>query len=733
MSRYVFSAIVLVTIFETGAGGAENVRLESPCLLVEIDRGTGQWSLVDRASAARWPSEGSAKPGTAKGLVGDFTAGDVTPGSARLVTKDASVVFRLVDDGRSLELCYDGKQLGDIHALGDALRITDREQGALVIPCREGLWIPASGGVAFEQSFGTSEYEGCHMNMVGLVKGGSVLAVTWDDAYVWADVKSELPKDRPYRQQITTSLSLRGPARAFRLTPLGPGDVNTLAAGYRRIAEQKHLAVTLRDRIRRQPHAELLVGAANVKLWTCLERTRNEESTKDESVKVHWTFDEAASVAEHLRKDVGISRCLFTIGGWTEGGYDCRHPDNLPANPECGGNEALAGAVRRIQALGYVASLHDNYQDMYRDAKSWNPAFVEKRPDGSLISGGRWLGGRAYMVCAPKQLELASRPQNLPEIQRLFAPWSYFIDTTYAVGPRECADPDHRIGRNDDIAWKIRLSDKAREVFGLFGSECGREWALPHSDFFEGLTGVEGHDFHNLKPQSLGATAIPFWEMVYHDCQICYGKYGYPAGEAAEYVARHVLAARPLNYHSIPDHRYWLEKPGKAIRRAAGEACFTRTDRGWAAGLHPVDAFLKTTHEVLGPLHEATALDRLDRLEILTSDGTLRRARYGQGNAATVVVVNFGKGDAAAVLPLGGKILLPACGFAVEGKQFAAFYAKRWGGQEYPAGALFTLRATDGKTLLESAGVRVFHGFGDVEIPWRGKTHSVQREQVIAP
>ncbi len=249
-----------------------------------------------------------------------------------------------------------------------------------------------------------------------------------------------------------------------------------------------------------------------------------------------------------------LDRCFFMIGGWTEGGYDCRHPDNLPANPECGGNEALADAVRRLQALNYVACLHDNVQDMYRDAKSWDPSFIEKHRDGSLIAGGRWLGGRAYMVCAPKQLELAQRPQNLPAIAELFAPWSYFIDTTYAVGPRECFDPNHPIGRNDDIAWKIRLSDYARNVFGLFGSECGREWALPHSDFFEGLVGVSGKYYHNLKPEELGATVIPFFEMVYHNCQVCYGKYGYRAEEAGEYIAHHrpVRQAAALPFISRP-------------------------------------------------------------------------------------------------------------------------------------------------------------------------------------
>ncbi len=126
----------------------------------------------------------------------------------------------------------------------------------------------------------------------------------------------------------------------------------------------------------------------------------NEESTEEESVTVHWTFDEAAQIAEHLRHDLDVDRCLFMLGGWTEGGYDCRHPDNLPANPECGGNEQLSAAMERIQRLGYVGCLHDNYQDLYRDAASWDPALIEKRADGTLVEGGRWLGGRAYMVCA---------------------------------------------------------------------------------------------------------------------------------------------------------------------------------------------------------------------------------------------------------------------------------------------------------------------------------------------
>jgi len=846
---------------------AETLRLESRAMTVHIDAKTGRWALHDRRTGARWPTDGLASAGAARALQGGFAEADATrPNSLRLTKKNgAAVVFSLVDRGRGLEVRYEGKDLGEVRVLGDALRITDTEGGYLVVPCREGLLIPADSGKSFRRTFGTSEYEGCHINALGFLKAGSVLAVTWDDAYTFPELSSARPRGKPAKQELTAEFRLRRSARSLRLWPMGKGDWNTLAAGYRRIAEQKKLASTLHEKIARNADAAGMIGAANVKLWTCLARRMNEASTKEKSVTVRWTFAEAAAIAAHLRNDLGIERCLFMMGGWTEGGYDCRHPDNLPANPECGGNEALSAAVRKIEKLGYVACLHDNVQDMYRDAKSFDLGFIEKRPDGSPITGGRWLGGRAYMVCAPKQLELAKRPQNLPAIHRLFNPKSYFIDTTFAVGPRECHDPNHPLGRNDDIAWKIKLSDYARETFGLFGSECGREWALPHSDFFEGLVAVSGRYYHQLKPDQLGAIPIPFWEMVYHDCQIAWGKYGYAAEKAAEYVAHHVFCARPLHYHSMGDHLYWkqpkarpglvparphvtgilpagkqafriryawdvdgdigedwrvfvhfgtpteiqfqddhapdpptstwrkdtgleigprtvrvppalrgktvnvyvgLFRPDDVGKRALLPGCdsqrrvlvaklrltpgfllepagpkavvperldYTCAKGGWAEGLHPTDAFLKNTHEVLGPLHATTAHMRLTKLEFLWPGRSLRRATYGTGADAVRTIVNFGDDDAEVTTDLGGRVVLGSMGFVVEGPRFAAFCAEQWGGTVYGEPTLFTLRSLDGKPLTDSGRVRVFHGFGPATIRWRGRSNSVAREKVLTP
>jgi hypothetical protein len=731
--------ILLVGMFillASVASRADVVRLQSDSLSLEVDDGTAAWTLLDKQSGVQWPSSGTAGPGNAPWLQGRFSRSANERGDTVRLTSDqgGAVVFALVDGGRALELRYEKPGKDTVRILNDALAIGGTEGGYVIVPSREGLLVPVQGDKAFKRTFGTSDYEGCHMNMLGLVKRNSALIVTWDDAYVFPELERKVSGGNPNR--LGTTFELRSSANVVRLMPLGKGDWNTIARAYRGYAEQRGYAVTLREKIRRDPHVERMVGSPDAKLWSCLTRRMNEDSTAEESVRIHWTFDEAAQVAEHLKNDVKIDRCFFMVGGWTEGGYDVRHPDDLPANPECGGNAALAEMVKRIQKLGYVGCLHDNVQDMYRDAKSWNPSFIEKNRDGSLIKGGRWNGGRAYMVCAPKQLELAQRPQNLGAIHALFGPWSYFIDTTYAVGPRECFDPNHPIGRNEDIAWKIRLSDYARNVFGIFGSECGREWALPHSDFFEGLVSVSGNYYHQLKPEELGVSVIPFFEMVYHDCQICYGKYGYRAEDAAENVAHHVLCARPLYYHSFPDHLYWQNKPSERRGRNTGtsdRASYTRSDSGWAEGMHPTDVFIKNTHEVLGPLHELTAYSRLTAFEYLTEDHNLRRATYGEGRQAVKVTVNFGPIPAEISSEVGGRTILPPWGFLVESPRLVAFHARSWNGQDYGNGALFTLRPTDNKDLKDSARIRVFHAFGPATLTWNGQSYEIGREEVVKP
>jgi len=448
----------------------------------------------------------------------------------------------------------------------DALWVTDAETGGVAVPVREGLFIPAETGPDFRRRFDTYAYSGCHMAMVGVVKAGAAALVTWDDPYVAVDVARQPGKGALQgRRVLGCEFDFRKTARRLRVRLLGKGDAVAIAKAYRAEAKRDGWFVPWESKLAGHPDRAKYFGAVNYKLWSMLTRRMNEASTEEESVRVNWTFDQAAQVAEHLKRDLRLDRVLFIMGGWIRRGYDNQHPDVLPAAPECGGSEAFAAACKRIRSLGYLLSLHDNYQDMYRDSPSWDEAYLMRRPDGSLAKGGRWAGGRAYLTCSKMALDLARRPRNLPAVRALTGADSYFIDTTFAAGLQECFAEAHPIDRSGDMHWKQALSDYARGVFGSFGSECGREWGIPHADFFEGLAGVSGGYYHDkglLK--KLGAVPVPLFEIVYRPCIQVYGKYGYDIYQSAEYVLHHVRIGRPIHHHGIPSGLYWKGWSGKA-------------------------------------------------------------------------------------------------------------------------------------------------------------------------
>lgn len=746
--------VMILAILTVGSiARAETLKLQSDDLKVEVDPSTGDWSLVDTRSGVRWPSEGNASVGDRPQFKDGFIKAQKDRQTLRLMSSTgAAVIFELVDSGMSLQLTHDSVADGTTRLLDDLLKITDDQQGYVIAPCREGLLIPVGAEQPFKRMFGTSDYEGAHMNMFGFLKAGSGLIVTWDNAYVFPEVERKVSGNA---RELITTFELRRNARSLRITPIGKGDWNTIASEYRKIGEKKGYAVTLKKKIARNPELEKLIGAPNLKLWHCFIQRMNEESTEMKYRRIRWTFAETARIAEHMHKDLQIDRCLYVIGGWINGGYDNGHPDILPANEPCGGNAGLIDAMERIEKLGYVSCLHDNYQDMYRNATSYDTKYTVRREDGSFARGGYWFGGIPDIVCSPMQLELAQRQQNLPEVQRLFSPQCYFIDTVFAVGPKECYAPAHPIDRNGDIVWKQRLSDYTREKFGLFGSEGGREWAIPHSDVFEGITSVFGRSFHDLKPEQIGATVIPFWEMVYHDCTICYGKYSCKPETADKSVAQHVLYARPFFHHfneTYPDHLYWQTECGTssdedaaadAVKAAWGDekqepwcfspdvSVFSRSDNGWADGFDPLDAFVKNTHEILSPLHRVTAHDRLTHLEYLTSDRTVQKAVYGSGDSASTVIVNLGPDDASVSSKYGGHVILPQWGFVVDSPQFAAFYAKRYNGTDYGTGAVFTMSPQEGNSLRQSKQIKVFHAFGPDTISWNQRHYKIKTEQIV--
>jgi Family of unknown function (DUF5696) len=748
-------AMMLVLLAAIAAGAAPGpLTIENANLRVSMNAETGQYEILDKSTGVNWKSN-PEQARFAMATLGeaasarhvDLAKAEAVPqgDSIRLTYRpDAAspeallrIQIHLLSDGHTVELGYtadDHLHVQSLDLLDNALWATAAEEGYVLVPARMGLMIPATPGKNFQHTFGTYDYEGCHMEMLGVVKQGSAALLTWDDPNVAAMVKSG-----PLRgaQVISPTLRMEKTARALRITFLGHGDYMTVGQAYRRVAEARGLVVPWKEKIPGNPERAKLLGAINFKLWALLDREMNAASTQQKVLKIDWTFEEAAQVAEHLKNDLKLDRVLFIMGGWTHRGYDNQHPDVMPPNPECGGAKGLEECARRVRKLGYLLCLHDNYQDIYRDSPSWNEDLIMKRPDGSLAKGGVWWGGHAYLTCSKEALGLAERPQNLPAVKALTHANSYFIDTTYASGLQECFDPKHPLTKADDLYWKNQLSDYARQEFGIFGSEDGREWAIPHSDFFEGLAGVDGGYYHDRKllPET-GGIPVPLFEIVYRDTEAVYGKYGFDIFKSADYVLYHLRIGRTLNYHDVPEHLYWQKAPAHAapaaVPGATDPALFTRAEGGWAAGLHPFDRFVKNTYEILSPLNLLTAEMPMTKYEFLTSDYKVTRTVFGDGPDRCDVVVNDGSGIFEWESATGGKVKLPPQGFVIDSPTFVAFRALKWNGLTYRAAPLFTLRSLDGSPLASSKQIRIFHAFGDPRVKIGGNIRSVEKEAVVA-
>jgi Family of unknown function (DUF5696) len=748
------------------------VTLETSFWVFRIWKDTGRYELLDRQTGVTWRSNPFQQRfgEVALRVNGKVSSADLSSCEARRANDRLEITFRPqpaqaaataesptnleltvtvnpARNGKALQLSYRASHPSMVESVGlldDAFWTTDAEEGSIAVPARMGLLIPATSRKKFSKGFDTYSYEGCHMEWIGSVKSGATAMITWEDPYTAPRVKSELPEsgDLAGKQVLSLTIALRKSAHSLQVMFPGKGDYMAIAKAYRPIAAERGFRAPWSQKIDAVPERKKLLGAINFKLWACLDRRMNAASTEQKFLEVDWTFDEAAQVAEHLKNDLKLDRVLFILGGWGHRGYDNEHPDVMPPAPECGGGAALADCSRRVQEIGYVFGLHDNYQDIYHDSPSWSESLVMKHRDGSLVKGGVWWGGQAYLICSHESIKLAQRPQNLPAVKQLTHADAYFFDTTFAADLQECYDPHHPLQKPDDMRCKQELSDYGRSEFGIFGSEDGREWAVAHADFFEGLTGVSGRYFHNEKllPET-GGCSIPLFETVFRDTIALYGKYGFDIMKSAEYVLYHISIGRTLNYHDVPHHLYWKKPNAEAETRhkhgaapSPGEDVFTRGENGWAEGLHPFDRFVKNTYEILSPLHELTAEARLTGHEFLSRDRKVQHTTFVGDSGKTEVVVNGGAANFRWKSKSGGEITLPQNGFLIESPAFVAFHALEWNGVSYSAGAapLFTLRSMDGKPIESSANVRVYHGFGDERLRFRGATRKIKKEESFA-
>jgi hypothetical protein len=121
----------------------------------------------------------------------------------------------------------------------------------------------------------------------------------------------------------------------------------------------------------------------------------------------------------------------------------------------------------------------------------------------------------------------------------------------------------------------------------------------------------------------------------------------------------------------------------------------------------------------------------LTQHRFLTPDYTVQHTVFGDGPNRVKVTVNMSSKDYHCRAEIGGEVILPSKGFLIESPTFVAYYARTWNGVAYDSAPLFTLRSLDGKELSSSRQIRVYHGFGDARLKWRGPVGTVEKETTL--
>jgi hypothetical protein len=518
---------------------------------------------------------------------------------------DLTAVVTLVKDKPEIEVTISAT--GAVKAPIAFPRPFVTEKGTwLIVPMNEGILYPVDDESIRPRSLVAYSGHGISMPWFGVtdpVTGQGVMAIleTPDDAHIEiARQSGSMLFIRPAWEASRGAFSY---SRKVRYVFFHRGGYVAEAKRYLEYAQSTGLFKTLAKKRGENPNVDLLIGAANV--W-------------------NWDMDKVALANE--MKSLGMEHVLWS-------------------------NDGKPKEIEQINALGYLTSRYDIYQDVWppdgpRGSRSagwpddlvWLPngewmkgwAIHKKNPDGTATV---YQGG---VINSARQLARAK--QQIPEDLKTHAYKCRFIDTTTATPWREDYNPAHPLTRSEDRKNKMALLEFcSRDEKLVVGTETGIDPSVPYVDYYEGMLSLTGYrlpdagrdmllykpptpDF--LKFQVGHFYRVPLWELVYHECVVAQWYWGDYNNKVPEVWARrdlfNTLYATPPMYMFTKDT--WA-KEKQRFAASYGQIC---------------------------PLVRKLGYDEMVSHEFLTPDHAVQRTRWRSG---AEVVVNFG--DAPFRLPDG--------------------------------------------------------------------------------
>jgi hypothetical protein len=394
------------------------------------------------------------------------------------------------------------------------------------------------------------------------------------------------------------------------------GGYNEIAKAYRAYLKDKGEFITLKEKVEQNPLLQRMIGGrilSYFQAYPALNKraaedhlfTRAQIKKKRQQKEIQFTHAELKKSIEYA-KSKGFSKGLVNVRGWINGGYDYSHPDIWPPELALGDYRELDELMASEQTVPFC--LHDNYQDIYEHVESF-PKGVLRRPNGSLMPGGLWAGGQAYMLNSRDSLKYVKR--NWEKIKDL-NPDAMFPDTVTAAKLLQSFEKGNTLTRLQDRELKTEILKFYHEQSLLVGSEESADFGAPYCDWFE-----------NRHERKAGET-IPLWSLVFHD---------------SVFNARYTTFAKDTPYPKWLEDMLWGHQLLFFMRPEFGNVGNRKADKNASFALTTMDEEIFTSTFHVDRWHEQIGMAEMISHRFVNDYIQVEETVFANGKR---IVVNFG-------------------------------------------------------------------------------------------